>query len=114
VPIPCVLVITVNSLLSLALTNLINASDTGLVVFESTAKEFDELKWEINSYSADVILVEKNNPFAGEDTLTKLLTLYPKLLIVIVNEEDNWLQIYRRENLLMTSPQDLLEVLQTA
>ena len=113
-PIPCVLVITVNSLLGLALTNLINASDTGLVVFESTAKEFDELKWEINTYSADVILVEKNNSFAGEDTLTKLLTLYPKLLIVIVNEEDNWLQIYRRENLLMTSPQDLLEVLQTA
>ena len=113
-PIPCVLVITVNSLLGLALTNLINASDTGLVVFESNAKEFDELKWEINTYSADVILVEKNNSFAGEVSLMNLLTLYPKLLVVIVNEEDNWLHIYRRENLLMTSTEDLLNVIQTA
>jgi hypothetical protein len=114
VSIPCVLVLTENSLLSLALTNLINASDIGLVVFESTAKEFDDLLWEINTYSADVILVEKETTFAGENSLTKLLILYPRLLIVIVNEEDNWLHIYRRENLLMTSTEDLLGVLQTA
>lgn len=113
-PIPCVLVLTENSLLGLALTNLIHAADSGLAVFESNAKEFDELIWEINTYSADVILVEKDNTFAGEDSLTKLLTMYPKLLIVIVNEEDNWLHIYRRNNLLLTSAEDLLEVIQTA
>jgi len=100
--------------LGLALTNLINASDTGLVVFESTAKEFDELTREIDTYRADVILVDRSNPFAVEESVTKLLRLYPKLLIVIVNEEDNWLNIYRRENLLMTSTEDLLNVIQTA
>jgi len=114
VPIPCVLVITENSLLGMALTNLINTSKSGLVVFESSAKEFDELIWELNTYSADVLLVEKNNSFAGEESLMRLLTLYPKLLIVIVNEEDNWLNIYRRENLLMTSTADLLDVIQSA
>lgn len=113
-PIPCVLVITENSLLGLALTNLINASESGLVVFESTAQEFDELIREINSYTADVILLEQNSAFSGEESLTKLLTLFPKLLLIIVNEEDNWLHIYRRENLLMTSTADLLNVIQTA
>ena len=112
--IPCVLVITIDSLLSLALTNLINASDKGLIVFESTAKEFNELIKEINTYQADVILVEKSNSLAGEEMLTKLLMLYPKLLVIVVTDESNWLHIYRREDLLMTSPADLLNVIQTA
>lgn len=112
--IPCVLVITKNSLLSFSLTNLINASDNGLVVFESNAREFDELIREMNTYEADVILLEKNSAFAGEDSLTKLLTLYPKLLLIIVDEESNWLQIYRREDILMTSTEDLLSTINSA
>lgn len=111
--IPCVLVITANSLLGLALMNLINASDNGLAVFESSAKEFDELIREINTFSVDVILVEKSNPFAGEDSLTKLLMSYPKLLVVLINEEDNWLQTYRREDVLMKSAADLISAIQS-
>ena len=111
--IPCVLVITVNSLLGLALMNLIKVSDNGLVVFESTAKEFDELTQEITTLSADVILVERSNPFAGEDSLAKLLMSYPKLLVIVINEEDNWLHTYRREDVLMTSTADLISAIQS-
>jgi len=111
---PCVLFITVNSLLSLALANLSNASESDLVLIESSAQNFDELKKEINTYTADVILVDKSNYFAGEKLLTNLLMFYPKLLVIVVSEEDNWLHTYRREDILLTSTEDLLDVIQKA
>jgi hypothetical protein len=96
------------------LTNLIHASDTGLAVIESVAQEYEELIREIDTHEADVILLDKACTFADEEALTKLLTLYPKLLMVIVDEESNWLQVYRRENILMTSTQDLLTTIASA
>ena len=112
--IPCVLAITKDSVLGHALTNLINSSDVGFVVVESNAGTFDELIEEINTNNADVILLEKSDPFAREEMLTRLLMLYPRLLVIIVNEENNWLHIYRREDLLMTSPADLITAIRSA
>ena len=112
--VPCVLAITKDSLLSIALTNLINSSDTGLVVVGSIAHTLEELIQEINTHKADVILLEKSSPFAGEETLTKMLMLYPKLLVIIVDEESNWLRIYRKEDILMTSAADLLSAIHSA
>ena len=112
--IPCVLAITKDSVLSFALTDLINASDVGLVVFDSQAQNFAGLAKEINGNQADVILLEKSSPYAGEEALTKLLMLYPKLLVIIVDEESNWLRIFRREDILMTSSADLISAVQSA
>jgi hypothetical protein len=106
-----VLIITENSLLNVSLTNLINTSGSGLFVVESTAQEFDELNREINKHKVNVILLDKANSFADEEVLTNLLTMYPKFLIVIVDEESNWLQIYRREKILLTSTKDLLSTI---
>lgn len=112
--IPCVLVITKDSVLSFALTDLINASDVGLVVFDSQAQNFVELVKEINSNQADVILLEKSSSYAGEEALMKLLMYYPKLLVIVVDEESNWLRIFRREDILMASPADLISAIQSA
>jgi hypothetical protein len=112
--IPCVLAITKDSVLGFALKNLIDASEVGLAVYESQAQTLAELVQEINDSQADVILLEKSNSFTREAILTKLLMLYPRLLVVIVNEENNWLNIYRREDILMTSPADLMNVIQSA
>lgn len=109
--IPCLLVITKESLLNLALTNLISASGKGLVVIGSTAQIFEELIMEINQFAADVILLEKNSSFADDESLTKLLMMYPKISLIIVNEEDNWLHVYRREDKLITSSADLMDVI---
>ena len=108
---PCLLVVTKESLLNLALKNLINASEKSLVVNESKAQTYEDLIREINTFTTDVILLEKNSSFASDESLTKLLMLYPKLLLVIVNEEDNWLQVYRREDILMNSSADLMNII---
>lgn len=108
VQISCLLVVTKESLLNLALTNLIGASGKGLVVVNSIADTFEELINEINTFTVDVILLEKNSSFAGDEALTKLLMMYPKLSLIVLNEEDNWLQIFRREEILLTSAEDFL------
>lgn len=109
--ISCLLVITKESLLNLALTNLISASDQGLVVVNSTAETFDELTVEINTFNTDVILMEKSSSFAADGSLTKLLMMYPKISLIIVNEENNWLHVYCREDKLITSSSDLMNVI---
>ena len=110
---PCILALKKDSLINLALINLISASEDGLVFYESTAQSIDEFFEEINTSKADVILLEKTCPYAGKNALTKLLMLYPKLLVIIVNEESNWLQIFRRDDILMRSPADLIGVIQS-
>jgi len=112
--ITCVLVITKNALMNVSLKNLLNDSGKDLAVIESVAEEFDELTAEINTHKAGVILLDKACFFADEEMLTKLLKVYPRLLIVIVDEESNWLQIYRREDILLTSAKDLLSTINTA
>jgi len=94
--------------------NLINASNSDLAVIESNAQGFEELIREINTHEANVILLDKACSFADEEVLTKLMTMYPNLLIVIIDEESNWLQIYRREDILLTSAQDLLSTINSA
>lgn len=112
--IPCVLAIAKDSLLGFALTNLITESDTGLVVIESNAQTLEELVTEIITHKADVILLERSSPFAGEEALTKLLMKFPKLLVIIADEDSNWLRIYRREDILMKSAADLISAIQSA
>lgn len=111
---PRVLVITKDSLLGLTLPNLIDASGRNFDVIESSAHEFDELIEEINSTRANVILLEQNSLFAEGDLLAKLLKSYPKFLVIVTNQEDNWLRTYRRQDVLLTSSADLVSVISSA
>lgn len=94
--------------------NLVNASNNGLFVYESNAQSIDELGKEIHTSKANVILLEKSCPYASEWALTKLLMLFPKLVVIVVDEDSNWLHIYRREDILMTSSADLISAIRSA
>jgi len=111
---PAVLVISMDSLLNLALTNIITDSDLGLSVIESKAQQYEELVEEINTIIADVILLDKASSFATEDILTKLLMLYPKLLLILVDPQSNWLHVYRREDILISSSAELMEIIKSS
>lgn len=111
---PAVLVISMDSLLNLALTNIITDSDLGLSVIESKAQQYDELVEEINKIIADVILLDKSSSFATEDVLTELLMLYPKLLLILVDPQSNWLHVYRREDILISSSAELMEIIKSS
>jgi len=45
---------------------------------------------------------------AAKEALTKLMTTQSKIRIVIVNDDNNWLHIFNKEDLLLTRLEDLL------
>jgi hypothetical protein len=91
------------------------ASEVGQVVIESSSHTFEGLVNDINVHKANIIIMmERSSKVAWDETLTKLLMLYPRLLVIIVNEDDNWIHIYRKQDVLMTSSADLVTALRTA
>jgi hypothetical protein len=98
-------------LLSQILTNLIGAAGNDLFLIYSEASNLEELISEIEIYKADVFVIEKSYPFAEDNSVTRLLLLFSKLLVIIINEDSNWLSIFRREDKLLVSSSDLLDAI---
>ena len=113
-PIPCLLALHKVPLLSLTITNLIGNSDNELVAIHSEAENLEELNREINQYKAKVVLLENSNPLAGEASLAQLLPLHPKLFVIVIQVENNWLHIYCKVNKLLNSTADLLDIIHAA
>ena len=111
--IPCILALHKDSLIRLTLANLVSNSNDEFVSIDSEAESLEELNWEINHYQAEVIILENSNPFAGKASLSQLLASHSKLLVIVIQEDNNWLQIYCKENKLLTSTTDLLDVIHT-
>jgi len=111
---PCVLVVTKDSLLSIALFKLIDISVNKVDVVESNANDIDEFNEEINTTKASAILLERNGFIAEGDILEKVLNEHPDLLIIITNQEDNWISTYRRQDILIGSSAELMKVILSA
>lgn len=109
----CILALDKNSLIRLTLANLFGNSEDELTVIESEAQDRAELLSELDHHDAQVILLENSSPLADEPFLTHLLLLHPNLLVVIIQEDNNWLHIYRKESHLLTSAADLLDVIRS-
>jgi hypothetical protein len=111
--IPCILALQKDSLIKLTLANLVGKADEALVAIDSEAENLEELDREINQYHAKVILLENSSPFAEETSLSNLLVHSSKLLVIVIQEDNNWLHIYTKEKKLLTSTTDLLDVIHT-
>jgi len=114
VSIPRVIVVTKNSFLNLALPKLIDASGEKFDVVESNANGLDELAEEITASKSNVVLLEQNDLVTEGDIFEKILSVHPNLLVIITNQEDNWLRTYRRQDVLISSSADLIEVIASA
>lgn len=112
--IPRVIVVTKNSFLNLALPKLIDASGEKFDVVESNANGLDELAEEITASKSNVVLLEQNDLVTEGDIFEKILSVHPNLLVIITNQEDNWLRTYRRQDVLISSSADLIEVIASA
>ena len=111
--IPCILALQKDSLIRLTLANLIGNSEDELVSIDSEAENLEELIREINQYHAKVIIIGNPSTFAKEASLSKLLVLSSNLLVIVIQEDNNWLHIYTKEKKLLTSTTDLLDVIHT-
>jgi hypothetical protein len=108
---PCVIAVMNRSLLSQGLTNLIDDSGDDMSPVYSAATSMDDFVEDIHRHKADVVVLENSGHFADHNSITKLLMVFSKLLVIIIREDNNWLNIFNREDKLLLSPRDLLDVI---
>jgi len=109
-PVSCIVALEKDSIIRHAVTNLVNLSDSGLIIRQSQAANIDELINEISFYGEDVILIVASNAHT-EESLLRLLMACPRLLILVVNENSNWVHVFQRDDKLLSSASDLLDVI---
>lgn len=107
-----VLILQENSLLAQALVSIFRGSgDSQFSIVSSSAKDFQNLVLDISELDPDYILFEESAPLVLKNMLVDLLTIYPSLRVIVISENSNWLHIYQKKNMLLTSPEDLLTML---
>lgn len=107
---PCVLAALSSSLFTMAVTSLL-ASEARLHVIASQAIGMSDLMQEIRCVEPDVILLEESIPLMSQTTILELLDTFSELRVIVVSEHNNWLHIFRKDTLLMTSTADLIQAI---
>jgi len=112
VPTRSILLMEKDSLWKRALSSLVSTSGSDINLITSQASNLDELIGEISQNEVSVVLLgESSMPSTEKDSLTQLLMVYPKLRVIVVSEDSNWLYVFQKEDFLLTGLTDLLNVI---
>jgi len=110
---PCVLVMKADVLIKRAFVSLMTLGGEFEVVV-SEAIDVSELAEDISKTKPDVVLFSLSIPLARLDSLSQVLIRHPGLKVVVVSEESNWLHIFKHEDKLLASLDDLLPIINSA
>ena len=108
----CVLVMKTDVLLKRAVLSLMDL-DEDLELVVSEAVDFLELAMDVSKINPNTVLFSESQPLAAKESLSQLVGVHPGLKIVVVSVNSNWLHIFDKEDLLMTSLDDLLAVIKS-
>ncbi|MFM8321597.1 MAG: hypothetical protein ACKOC5_11840 [Chloroflexota bacterium] len=110
-----VLVFYCTSLLALGVESMLTGHDhIHTAVVHGLPEDGDRLNDLLDQHRPDVVLLvgcQKNAPVA---VLLPLLARAPAMRVIIVNLEHNWLQVYQKQDVLLTRSSDLLQVLNSS
>lgn len=106
-----VLVMAKNSLLNSVLTDLLS-KHSELTVMAGEAVDVENLLSEIIHFEPAVVLMGQSNPLASPQSLSRIMALRPRLRVILVSEETNWLHIYHKEDVLLTCADDFYQAVQ--
>jgi hypothetical protein len=107
---PCVLVMKTDVLLKRAVISLMDL-EMELEIVVSDAVDIPDLARDVSKINPDIVLFSESQPVAAKETLVQLLLSHPRLRVVIVSVTSNWLHVFDKEDMLMTSLDDLLNVI---
>ena len=93
------------------LSSLMVVQDLEPTLVASHVTGMQELISIIDKNSVGTILVRASNPLAYENSIAHILTTYPKLQVIVANENSNYLHIFKKEEVLLTRFADLLDLL---
>jgi chemotaxis response regulator CheB len=105
-----VLVLKSDALLKRAVLSLMNL-EKELEIVVSEAVDINKLATDVSKINPNVVLLSESQPLAAKETVAQLLVSHPKIRIVIVSVNTNWLHIYDKEDKLLTKLEDLLTVI---
>ena len=108
----CVLVLKSDVMLKRAVLSLMNL-EKELEIVISEAVDIKKLTRDVSKINPNVILFSESQPLAVKETVAQLLVSHPKIRIVIVSVNSNWLHIYDKEDKLLTRLEDLLTVIKS-
>jgi hypothetical protein len=107
-----ILVLKSDVMLKRAVLSLMNL-EKELEIVISEAVDINKLAMDIYKINPNIILFSETQPLAAKEIIAQLLVNHPKIKIVIVSVNSNWLHIYEKEDRLLTKLEDLLTVIKS-
>ena len=89
---------------------LIDLADN-LKLYECRAVDFDGLLDEVSKIEPHMILLEESSLFSEDSFLVRLLIAKPGLPAIVISENSNTMHIVRRETMLLSSSDDLINAI---
>ena len=108
----CLLVIENDSPLNFALDMLL-VPDSGIKAFKSTADNFQGLVNELCNLKSQVVILEDSTISTEENSVAHLLMSSPELKIIVVLRDSNYIHIFRKDEVLIHSSSDFLEIIRS-
>jgi hypothetical protein len=72
-----------------------------------------ELITEIDRNNIEMILIRDTNPLAEEKPLVHLMSIYPRLRVVVASELSNLMRVYKKDEIQLTSFNDLVHLVKS-
>ena len=107
----CILTVEEQSLWNKVVSSLLQTQENESTVIVKNVGSMSELITEIDRNNVDLILFRDSNPLADEKSLVHLMTIYPRLRIVVASELSNWLRVFKKDEIQLTSFTDLVHLL---
>jgi chemotaxis response regulator CheB len=102
-----ILILSQNYLLAYSLKSIFD-SDEELEVNIQQAQEIVSISAAIDQHHPDVIVLEEQTAAINQLVTQHLFNRLPRVQIIMIHPETNWLQVLRKEEILLTHPVDLL------
>jgi hypothetical protein len=105
----CVLTLEEDSIWNKVLSSL--ELENGATLILCKVASLPELISEIDRNKAEMVLFRETNPLAEEKSLVHLMSIYPRLRIVVASELSNWLSVFKKDEIQITSFSDLVHLI---
>ena len=108
----CLLVSENESPLTMALYGLL-CSSPEINVFKRRPTNYQSLIDEIRNLKVHLIILEEFSELAAQDVLTQLLLFHSTMKVIVVQQNTNQLYIFRKDEVMLQNPSELLTVLES-
>jgi len=84
------------------------------VINISSEENLDALLLAVDKVHPDVVILQEGDRAGNSDLPIKLVQDYPGLKVIIVSLNDNLMEVYSKQNILVKSASDLISVVEAA